>query len=333
MVYVLRGRKKAEKLEAVTFTELGMQESDLEEILRNSIDMICDDEESMLIVGQQVKNEKNGRSDLTAIDNNGNIVLIEIKRDRKDIEGRKEAFEFQAIRYAASYATIESPDDLVKKVYAPYIEKYRSEFELSELTSFELGIRKLNEFLRVNEAEKSFNQKQKIILVASDFDEQTLSAVSWLNSNQVDMSCYKLTPYKVKDDIYLLKEKVLPVTNYEDYYVNLMDKSLAVSIKRNKGGTRRTLPKIDAMLLWKVVKEGDVIIAKDRGNEGVLMSNGNIMVNEEEKSMQAWLKEIYGWSSVQTYAFAIHKESGKSLSQIREEYMARQAVEAREDSF
>lgn len=332
-MYVLRGRKKAEKLEVVTFTELGMQESDLEEILRNSIDMICDDEESMLIVGQQVKNEKNGRSDLTAIDNNGNIVLIEIKRDRKDIEGRKEAFEFQAIRYAASYATIESPDDLVKKVYAPYIEKYRSEFELGELTSFELGIRKLNEFLRVNEAEKSFNQKQKIILVASDFDEQTLSAVSWLNSNQVDMSCYKLTPYKVKDDIYLLKEKVLPVTNYEDYYVNLIDKSLAVSIKRNKGGTRRTLPKIDAMLLWKVVKEGDVIIAKDRGNEGVLMSNGNIMVNEEEKSMQAWLKEIYGWSSVQTYAFAIHKESGKSLSQIREEYMAREALEASEDSF
>jgi hypothetical protein len=310
-----------------------MQESDLEEILRNSIDMICDDEESMLIVGQQVKNEKNGRSDLTAIDNNGNIVLIEIKRDRKDIEGRKEAFEFQAIRYAASYATIESPDDLVKKVYAPYIEKYRSEFELSELTSFELGIRKLNEFLRVNEAEKSFNQKQKIILVASDFDEQTLSAVSWLNSNQVDMSCYKLTPYKVKDDIYLLKEKLLPVTNYEDYYVNLMDKSSSVSIKRSKGGTRRTLPKIDAMLEWGVVKEGDIIVAKDRGNEGVLMANGNIRVNNEEKSIQAWLKEIYGWSSVQTYVFAIHKESGKSLSQIREEYMARKAVETSEDLF
>jgi RecB family endonuclease NucS len=100
-MYILNGRK-ADKIEAVTFTELRMQESDIEEILRTSIDMICDEEESMLIVGQQVKNEKNGRSDLTAIDNNGNIVLIEIKRDRRDIEGRKEAFEFQAIRYAAS---------------------------------------------------------------------------------------------------------------------------------------------------------------------------------------------------------------------------------------
>ena len=105
IVYIIKG-KQASRIEPVTFSELKMSENDIEEILRNSIDMICDEEESMLIVGRQVRNEKNGRSDLTAVDNNGNIVLIEIKRDRKDIEHRKEAFEFQAIRYAASYATI-----------------------------------------------------------------------------------------------------------------------------------------------------------------------------------------------------------------------------------
>jgi hypothetical protein len=219
---------QASRIEAVTFAELGMQETDIEEILRRSIDMLCDDEESMLIVGRQVKNEKLGRSDLTAVDNNGNIVLIEIKRDRKDIENRKEAFEFQAIRYAASYATIEGTDDLVKKVYAPYIEKYRTEFEIGELTSYELGIRKLNEFLKVTGAENSFNKKQRIILAASDYDEQTLSAVAWLNSNHVDMSCFKLIPYKIDNEIYLDAEKLLPITEYEDYYVNLMDKSSPV---------------------------------------------------------------------------------------------------------
>jgi hypothetical protein len=298
-----------------------MTENDIEEILRNSIDMICDEEESMLIVGRQVRNEKNGRSDLTAVDNSGNIVLIEIKRDRKDIEHRREAFEFQAIRYAASYATIEKTDDLVKKVYAPYIEKYRSEFELGELTSFELGIRKLNEFLQVNDAQKNFNEKQRIILVASDFDEQTLSAVAWLNSNNVDMSCYRLTPYKLNEDLFFYVEKLLPVTNYDDYYVNLMDKSLIATASGEKKIIRRSLPKIDLMLEWGVVREGDIIVAKGREDEGRLLSNGNVMVNGEEKSMQAWLKEIYGWSSVQTYVFAVHKETGKTLSQIREEYM------------
>ncbi|WPC07743.1 hypothetical protein [Globicatella sp. PHS-GS-PNBC-21-1553] len=325
-MYSIKG-KQAARIEPVTFSELNMTENDIEEILRNSIDMICDEEESMLIVGRQVRNEKNGRSDLTAVDNNGNIVLIEIKRDRKDIEHRKEAFEFQAIRYAASYATIDKTDDLVKKVYAPYIEKYRSEFELGELTSFELGIRKLNEFLQVNDAQKNFNEKQRIILVASDFDEQTLSAVAWLNSNNVDMSCYRLTPYKLNEDLFFYVEKLLPVTNYDDYYVNLMDKSIVTTVTGDKKITRRSLPKIDLMLEWGVVKEGDIIVAKGREDEGRLLSNGNVMVNGEEKSMQAWLKEIYGWSSVQTYVFAVHKETGKTLSQIREEYMVQKETE------
>jgi hypothetical protein len=323
--------KKAEKIEAITFTSLGMQENDIEEILRCSIDMLCDDEESMLIVGRQVKNEKLGRSDLTAVDNKGNIVLIEIKRDRKDIENRKEAFEFQAIRYAASYATVESADDLVKKVYAPYIEKYRSEFELGELTSYELGIRKLNEFLRVNGAENSFNKKQKIILVASDYDEQTLSAVAWLNSNKVDMSCFKLTPYKINDELYINAEKILPLTDYDDYYVNLMDKSFPV-LKQSKDFTRRSLPKIDTMLNWGVVKAGDVIVAKGREDEGKLLENGNISVEGKEMSLLAWLKEVFGWSNIATYDFSVLKKSGKTLSQIREEYMNMQADEIAEET-
>ena len=325
-MYNIKG-KQAARIEPVTFSELNMTENYIEEILRNSIDMICDEEESMLIVGRQVRNEKNGRSDLTAVDNNGNIVLIEIKRDRNDIVHRREAFEFQAIRYAASYATIDETDDLVKKVYAPYIEKYRSEYELGELTSFELGIRKLNEFLQVNDAQKNFNEKQRIILVASDFDEQTLSAVAWLNSNNVDMSCYRLTPYKLNEDIFFYVEKLLPVTNYDDYYVNLMDKSAVTTVTGDKKITRRSLPKIDLMLEWGVVKEGDIIVAKGREDEGRLLSNGNVMVNGEEKSMQTWLKEVYGWSSVQTYVFAVHKETGKTLSQIREEYMTQKETE------
>jgi len=328
-VYSIKG-KKAEKLEPVTFTELKMLESDIEEILRTSIDMLCDDEESMLVVGRQVKNVMNGRSDLTAVDSNGNIVLIEIKLDRKDIEGRAEAFEFQAIRYAASYATIKNLEELVKKVYAPYIEKYKDEYVKGELTSYELGVRKLNEFLEANGAINTFNEKQKIILAASDYDEQTLSAVAWLNSNEVDISCYKLIPYKINDEIYLYADKILPVTEYGDYYVNLMDKTLPNIVAKNKTITRKSLPKINSLIEWGVVKPGDTIVAKGRDDEATLQADGNIVANGKEQSMAVWLRELYGWSTVQTYAFAIHKETGKTLSQMREEYMAKEIEAATE---
>ncbi|MGI6162844.1 MAG: hypothetical protein ACOYEQ_02820 [Bacillota bacterium] len=312
--------KEAERIESVTFSELGMQESDIEEILRCNIDMICEDEESMLIVGQQVQNEEKGRSDLTAVDNAGSIVLIEIKRDRRDIENRRESFEFQAIRYAASYATIGSPETLVQKVYAPYIERHRDEFEPGQLTSYELGIRKLNEFLISNEADRSFNKKQRIILVASEFDKQTLSAVAWLNSNHVDISCYELTPYRLDEKVYLRTERILPVTSCQEYYVDLMDRPSAASISKTQA-VRRSLPRIKDMLEWGVVKEGDVIAARGREGEARLLANGNVLSDGKEKSLQAWLKGIYDWSSVNTYDFALHKESGKTLQLIRQEYM------------
>jgi len=319
--------KTAMKIESVTFSDLDMREDDVEEILRNSIDMLCNEEESMLIVGQQVENEKHGRSDLTAIDHEGNIVLVEIKRDKRDIQNRKEAFEFQAIRYAASYATIESVEDIVKKVYAPYIERNRQEYELGELTPYELGIRKINEFLRDNNAENIFNEKQRIILVASDYDEQTLSAVAWLNSNNVDISCFKLIPYKINNDLFINAEKILPLTDYDDFYVSLMDKA-SPKLKQHNKTVRRILPKIDSLLDWGVVKEGDILIAKNRDDEATLLNNGDVLVDGKDVSIQMWLKGVYGWSSVATYAFAVHKETGKTLSQIREKYMNQQSAEA-----
>lgn len=100
--------------------------------------------------------KKNGRSDLTAVDQNGNLVLIEIKRDVEDIKQRREAFEFQAIRYAASYAKIKTTDELVDIIFASYIEKYKGEFELGELTAYEISTRILNNFLEKNYTYNSF---------------------------------------------------------------------------------------------------------------------------------------------------------------------------------
>ena len=90
------------------------------------------------------------------------------------------------------------------------------------------------------------------------------------------------------------------------------------------------LPKIRDMLQWKVVASGDVLVAKDSESESVLLDNGHVEYEGEEMSMQVWLRKVYGWKSVETYRFAIHKESGKSLSQIRREYMSRAGIIADE---
>lgn len=318
-MYIL-GHKTASLIEKTTFSQLGKYESDIEEILRKNMDMVCDsDEESMLLVGQQVKNAELGRSDLIAIDKFGNLVLIEIKRDKKDIEGRKEAFEFQAIRYAASCATIDSVDKLIQNVYSPYIEKHKTEFTDEDISSSEIAEEELNKFFIKNNI-SSFNEKQRIILVASEFDKQTLSAVAWLNKSKVDISCYQICPYKIENNILLDMKKVLPTVSHEDFYVDIISTN---SITKNISGniTRRTLPKIDTLLKWHIVEPGDVLVAKDTSEEAVLNEDGQVKVGNKIISLQQWLKGVYGWSSVQTYAFAIVKKNGKTLSYLRDEYM------------
>ncbi len=59
-----------------------MVEDSVEEILLQNIDMICDDEESMLLVGQQITNQVQARSDLIVVDQDGNLVLVELKREK-----------------------------------------------------------------------------------------------------------------------------------------------------------------------------------------------------------------------------------------------------------
>lgn len=325
-MYILNNNHPAQ-IEETTFAELGMKESDIEEILRKNVDMICDDEESMLIVGQQVQDEKKGRSDLTAIDNNGDMVLIEIKRDKRDIVGRKESFEFQAIRYAASCATIKSTDELIQNIFSPYVETHKDEFQInSGLTSAEKAQRLLSDFIDKN-GTAAFNEHQRIILVASEFDEQTLSAVAWLNSNQVDISCFQMCPYRIEDKILLDIKKVLPVVEYEDFYVNIDSRGSIVKGKRNHV-SRKTLPKIDTMMEWKLVQPGDVLIAKGTEKEAVLQIDGQVKTASGDiRSLQQWLKGIFGWSSVQTYAFAVDQKTGKTLSQLRQEHMDKQELE------
>ena len=309
---------QATLIEPKTFRELGMTEQDIEELLKENIHIIAR-EENMLIIGQQVINAQNGRCDLVAINENGDLVLIEIKRDQKDIESRREPFEFQAIRYAAALAKIKDLEELISKIYVPFLEK-NHDTEDQSLTINEIANRKLEQFFNNNNITlDDFNKRQQIILVASEFDEQTLSAVAWLNSNGVEMSCIQLKLYQIDGNLYVDTEKVLPLPNYEDYYVEILEKRTKIKQRRRSQLVRRDLPRIDAMLKWGVVKAGDRLKAKNYDSYATLLANGNVEVDGEEKSLQKWLRDVTGWSAVETYTFTIHVESGKSLSDIRRE--------------
>ena len=156
---------------------INIRETDFEEFVRTHPEIIMPNE-TLLIVGQQVRSKTGKRSDLVALDESGDIVVIELKRDEKDAAARIESLEFQAIRYAANYSRL-SREELVNILFAPYIEKHKAEFGNPENSSTHAKD-KLEKFLSDNNAEGEFNRRQRIVLIAASFDKETLSACAWL---------------------------------------------------------------------------------------------------------------------------------------------------------
>ena len=308
------------EIENTNFKSLNLREEHIEEFLRKNIEVIFQ-EETLLVVGNQVVNKENGRSDLTAVDENGNLVLIEIKRDVEDIRQRKEAFEFQAIRYAASYAKIKTPDDLVDKIFVSYIEKYKQEFELGDLTAYEKASRILNDFLEKNNALKTFNSKQRIILIASSFDKQTLSAAAWLIANDVDISCFELSPMKIENSCFIDINRILPPPALEDFYVEVEDKKRhTYKVKRDTPIKRTTLPGMDKLLGWEIIKAGDAVVIKNRDDsEATVIDNKYVDFKGEKLTFNKWGQKATGWSSIRIYDWAMIKGNDKTLHEMRQE--------------
>ena len=155
-----------------------------------------------------------------------------------------------------------------------------------------------------------------IIWIVKHVRDEHRAAVEWLNNHtdeQIGFFLCEIKVFQIGDSMKAPKFEVIEKPN--DW------------VKRRSSGTRgpinrTTLPKIKDMLKWGVVAEGDTLNARDTDEDAILQADGQVkLVSGEIKSIQQWLKDIYGWASVETYKFSVLKKTGKTLSEIRREYM------------
>ncbi|MEX0703052.1 MAG: hypothetical protein WD069_13235 [Planctomycetales bacterium] len=305
-----------------TLKDLGLVEADVEEFVRKNVQVLFpDDDETLLIVGQQARNAAGGRADLVAVDSAGAIVLIELKRDATDMNARKEPFEFQAIRYAANYALIQTPEKLVELLFAPYIERHRAEFAIKELTSHELATRTLGDFLDKNNAKPTFNGWQRIILIASDFDPQTLSACAWLATNKIDIRCLRVQPCELSGHVLLLVEQVIPPARIQEYFVPVADASGTPKAPTGTGtATRQALPKMGQLLDWGLLSAGDLVYIRGHDDKpATILDAKRVQIDGRDVNFNEWGRSVTGWSAINIYEWAIQTKTGKTLDTLRRE--------------
>lgn len=202
-----------EIIEESRFSDLGIWERQhIEEWIAEHPEILG--EELLTVTTEYDKFDKtNERLDLLAIDKNGKLVVIELKRDLAD-----KFVDLQAIHYAAYCSTLNL--EQVVEIMASYKSRSKEKVETE-----------IEEFLENIEFE-DFDNQPRIMLVANDFREATLAAVLWLRNNGLDITCIKLQPYKVGGKIAVKPDIIIPLPEAKDYMVQKEEKEKKVSSKQ-----------------------------------------------------------------------------------------------------
>ena len=304
--------------EETTFKNWDLIEGNVEDFICKHPEILFDEEENCILIGRHAIDKVGKINDLMAIDGDGNLILIELKRDKKDMINRDEALEFQAIRYCASLAKIENPEELVSASYARYLEKYEQNYS-GELTPHERARKQLNSFLVQNKCLDHFNKKQRIILVASDYDETTLSACAWMIKNGIDMRLVKLTPMENNGQKLINVETVMPTKDESEYFIDLVKRDeLEKPVTKDKI-TRTNKPRMKKLIEWGIISPGSKLFIKGYPDEiAEVINDKEVKYKEENMSFNKWGCTVTSWSSICIYEWAIEVGKTQTLDELRQ---------------
>ncbi|GAO02097.1 endonuclease NucS domain-containing protein [Anaeromyxobacter sp. PSR-1] len=166
-------------------------ESRLEDILADDISIANPD---WLLVGRQVRTAFGTRIDLLALDSQGNLVVLELKRDKtpRDIVA-------QVLEYGAWAKTLK-PDDI-----AHIFDEFQkaNPARASARISLDQAFR---EKFRVREMPEELNESHQLVIVASSLDPTTERVVSYLlQHHRVNINAVFFRVFRDRDREYMAR--------------------------------------------------------------------------------------------------------------------------------
>ena len=199
--------RQSDRIQEVDFARLGLRErQDIQEWVAANPGILGD---ALLIIGKEFSgfDRTNDRLDLLAVDSNGRLVIVELKRDDTGADAH-----WQAIKYA-SYLHSATTDVIVRMV-----AEYWNESEADAAT-------RLLQHLDADDL-NGLNNDQRIILASHRFAPEVTSAALWLNQKGLGedlITCIRLTPYQdsQNDALYLQASTIIPVPGIDDYLIGV----------------------------------------------------------------------------------------------------------------
>jgi len=239
MYRINKADNRIQRLEARKFSDLGFRERDhLQEWLANYPEAL--EEAGLLIIQKEFDgfDDTRERLDLLALDRSGNLVVIENKLDDsgKDVT-------WQALKYASYCSTLTKSK--IVGIYQDYLDKFQVD-----------GDAKTNivEFLNEEDFDLLVLNKdhhQRIMFVANHFRKEVTSTVLWLLKQQIQIQCFKATPYAMGDELFLQIDQIIPTPEAREYMIGISEKELESKSTESELQNRHHL-RLD---FWKLLLE------------------------------------------------------------------------------
>jgi len=182
-----------------------LERQDLEKWIENYPEMLGED--LLILTTEYDKFDKTSeRLDLLALDKDGSLVIIELKRDDSG-----KYVDLQALKYAAYCSTLRLQD--VTELFQKYLAQSGKQITKEEVQQNILDFIENDEFEEINE-------KPRIILVSREFRPEVTACVLWLRKFGLDITCVKLFPYELNDGNIALDSSVLiPLPEAKEFMV------------------------------------------------------------------------------------------------------------------
>lgn len=192
-----------------SFSALGVTErGHLQRLLRAKLDVIAPD---CNLIAEEFGDWDSGsrRIDLLAIDREGRLVVIKLKRT----EDAGHA-ELQAIRYAAMISTM---------TFGQAVDAHRHYLAANRISADPRE--RILSFLGWSEPQADdFPTDVRIILVAANFAKELTTAVLWLRDRDVGITCVRLRPYIFEGRTLLDVQTVIPLPETAEYQVKVRER-------------------------------------------------------------------------------------------------------------
>ncbi len=184
-----------------------LERTDLQRLLKKNIGVIGSD---LLVIAEEFGEweESRRRIDLLALDREGSLVVIELKREDSG------HMELQALRYAAMVSAMTFAH--VVSTFEVHLEKESIEKDARHEIAGFLGWE--------GEANDPAIGDVRIVLVAEDFSKELTTSVLWLIDRGLDIRCIRLQPYRVGEQLLAELEQVIPLKAAEEYIIRLREK-------------------------------------------------------------------------------------------------------------